>query len=201
MNTQPNDKLADGQDKIHLNDIIDGVEMREQAILIVGDKKYWADRTTKDKLATHADCEDCGVEFKKNYTFQRLCTDCQTKGYNQRYLKLPLVKWDGESMLVTYGDDQYFSDPDEALEYCEDNKINPSDIQLVVCVRTSFSQIDICELQQDNVHEDWEPSEELCRLTDQLNEYLSKASTGTWIEGNNRINLADYDNEKEASND
>lgn len=182
--------MENSSEKINLKDIIEGTAPRETAVFIVGDKKYWADRISKDSLATHSDCESCGIEFKKNYTYQRLCGSCKTKAEWEKYKKLELVEWNGSDAVCLYGDDKYFFDKDDILEYCEENEIESSQLQLVLCYRTSFDEINVCELQQDNVHDDWEPDAELLELEKQLNDYFRKASTNTWMPGNKRISVS-----------
>jgi hypothetical protein len=175
--------------KVNLKDIIDGKEMREQNIFIANNVKYWADRITKDQIATHVDCIDCGVEFEKDYTYQKRCFSCDSKKDNENYHKLELVEWDEKTPLVIYGDEQYFYDLDSIEEYCEDNEIDKSQLMLVLCKETHFGEINIAEQFQDELHEDWEPDGELLKIEKELNNYLRKASTNTWAVSNKRVLL------------
>lgn len=178
--------------KANLKDIVEGKEMREQNTFEVGRIRYWADRITKDQIATHSDCQMCGNEFEKDYTYQRFCTECGSKKDAEKYYELGLVEWDGKSMLCVWGDDTFFSDLDDALIYCEDNEIDPANLKLVICEETSFGNINIAECLQDYLHENWEPDSELTRIQNELDLYLRKASTNTWTAGNKRIDLTSY---------
>lgn len=178
------------KEKINLKDIQDGTQNREVPVFIVGDKKWWGDRITKDQIATHADCQDCGVEFEKQYTYQKRCSSCDFKYQNQKYLALELVEWDGKTPLCIYGDDTYFFDQDDIVNYCEDNDVESSQLQLVLCEQSKFGQINIAEQFQDVLHEDWEHDAELERLEKQLNDYLAKASTNTWFATNKRVTVS-----------
>lgn len=184
-----NSLQAEPKPKVNLKDIIEGKEMREQATFEVGGVRYWADRISKNQIATHVDCEDCGIEFEKDYTIQRFCFVCNSKRNSEKYSQLELVEWDGKSMLCVWDDDTFFSDPDEALEYCEENEINPAELRLVICKETSFGNINIAECLQDDLHEDWEPDAELTRIQKELDTYLKTASTNTWTASNKRISL------------
>jgi predicted Zn-ribbon and HTH transcriptional regulator len=182
-----NSLMANPKPKVNLKDIVEGKEMREQAIFTANGVKYWADRISKDQLATHADCQDCGVEFEKDYTYSKRCFNCQSKHDAEVYLKMEVVEWDGKSGLCLHDTDTYFFDIDDVLEYAEENEVEPHELKLVLCTPTSFSQINISEHVQESVHEDWEPDAELERLEKALNDYLATASTNTWTAGNKRV--------------
>ena len=181
---------AEQKPKVNLKDIKEATQARDMPIYIIGDKKYWADRTSIDILATHRDCEDCGEEFEKQFTHEKRCSNCQRKKENEDFDKMELVEWDGTSMLFDYNsDDKYFNDLDDIIEYCADNEIEPESIKLVLCYQTSFPKIDIYEHVQDEVHEDWDPSAKLVELVAALNDYLKTAPTNTWMPGNKRVQL------------
>lgn len=103
-----NSQKTDPKPKVNLKDISDGKEMREQATFTANGVRYWADRITKDQLATHADCEMCGNEFEKLYTYSRYCFICEGKKNNEKYKSLELVEWNGKDGLSIWGDDTYF---------------------------------------------------------------------------------------------
>lgn len=179
------------KEKVHINEIKDGVENREEKVYIIGDKKFWADRTTKANLATHADCVICGKEMLiKYHRTPYKCNDCLDVEVRKEFLKLPLVEWDGKQPLAIYDcDETYFFDSDSLLDYCLDNEKDVSELMLVTCHETKFSQIDVYEQQQEVIHENWEPEPELDKLVTALNDYLSKASTRTWFQDDKRVLL------------
>lgn len=184
-----NSQEKDPKPKVNLKDITDGKEMREQAIFTANGVRYWADRITKDQIATHADCGDCGIEFEKDYTYQKLCFSCRGKKEGERFQKLPLVEWDGTTPLMIWNDDRYFFDEDDIEQYCEDNETTKDQLRLELCQQTSFGEINIGEQFQDDLHEDWEPDGELAELEGKLNDYLKKASTNTWVGSGKRVQL------------
>ncbi len=102
--------MANPKPKINLKDIVEGKEMREHDTFTANGVRYWADRISKDQLATHVDCVDCGVEFEKDYTYQKRCSVCKYKHDQEKYLKLELVEWDGKTPLCIWGGEEYFFD-------------------------------------------------------------------------------------------
>ena len=141
---------------------------------------------------THTDCEDCGKEFEKKYTYDRFCIDCTNQKQQDRYQKLELIQWNGEDALNIYNDDKYFFNTDEILDYCKENKIETKELNLVTCYQTSFSPIDWETIEQDQTHEDWEPSEEFKTKVNEFNKWLTLQSTNTWMPSNKRINISEY---------
>lgn len=184
-----NSQLKEPKPKVNLKDITEGKEMREHDTLTANGVRYWADRISKDQLATHADCIDCGSEFEKDYTYQKRCFNCDAKKDSENYAKLPLVEWDGKTPLCIWGDDQYFFSEDDIEQYCEDHEVDKSQLRLELCKETAFGQINIGEIFMDDLHEDWEADAELSELEDKLNAYLKTASTRTWVPGNKRVQL------------
>lgn len=145
-----------------------------------------------ENYITHTDCEKCGIEFEKKYTYDRFCTACSNKIRQDKYLKLELTNWNGEDALNLYNDDQYFLNLEDIIEYCDENEIDPVNLNLVICYQTSFSAIDWETIEQDQTHEDWEPSDEFKSKVDEFNKWLTSQSTNTWMPSNKRINISDY---------
>lgn len=185
-----NSESKEPKPKVNLKNIIDGKEMREQATFIVGETRYLADRITKDQIATHADCEECNIEFEKDYTHQRHCFNCSQKKKAEKFAKLPLVDWDGKTPLCIWGDDQYFFSEDDIEQYCEDHEIEKDQLHLELCKETSFGEINIGELFMDDLHDDWEADSQLAELEDKMNAYLKTASTNTWVGSGKRVQLS-----------
>ncbi len=184
-----NSEEKEPKPKVNLKDITDGKEMREHATFTANGVRYWADRISKDQIATHADCIDCGVEFEKDYTYQKRCFNCDAKKDAENFAKMPLVEWDGKTPLCIWGDDTYFFGEDDIEQYCEDNEIEKDQLRLELCKPTSFGEINIGEIFQDDLHEDWEADGVLAELEDKLNAYLKTASTNTWTGSGKRVSL------------
>lgn len=180
------------KEKIHLKDIREDVQNREEKIIIVGDNKYWADRTNKDNYATHDDCNVCGTEFEKRFTHDRKCEDCKHKAESERYNSLELKEWDGDTPLTLYSGDQYFFDTDDILFFCEDQEAPPEEFRFILCKPTSFRSVDF-DYWQDDLHEDWEPSKEFEDKLKKFNEFLKSEPTNTWFPDKYRVTITSED--------
>lgn len=182
--------IKEPKEKVHLKDIQVITMARDEKVYVVGDKKMWADRVNIDTLATHRDCENCGIEFEKRFTHEKKCQACRRKQESENYQKLPLVEWDGSCPLFDWdSDDKYFYDESDIDEYCEDNEIDKSSLRLVLCEKSHFPEVNIYDQFEEVVHEDWEPSKELKALVDALNAHLKTADTHTWFPIDKRVIL------------
>ncbi|WP_437918564.1 hypothetical protein [Sphingobacterium sp. LRF_L2] len=153
-----------------------------------------------DKYITHRNCEKCGVEFKKPYDYVKKCDACISSAVREKWEKLPIVGYDGKKPLFLYNsDNQYFFDIGDIIDYCEENEIDVSELMLVTCVKSSFSEIDIEDLTSsyEVVHEDWEPSDAFLAKLAEFNEWLTRQNTNTYFPSNERVVIRkeDFDNE------
>lgn len=145
-----------------------------------------------ENYITHKNCDNCGNEFEKQYTYEKLCRECQLKISNEKYFKLDFVEWDGQNAVCLYNEDQYFFNEEEILEFCDENEINLEDLQLVLCYRTSFSPIDLQNITEELTYEDWEPSDDFMEKFNEFNKWLTAQSTETWMPSNKRIDIIEY---------
>lgn len=78
---------------------------------------------------TRLKCE-CGNLHEKGWT---MCKACRNKASDARYEAMPFIEWDGDAPVCLYDDDKYFFSEDDVLEYCAEEELSPSDLQLVLC--------------------------------------------------------------------
>ena len=124
---------------------------------------------------THKRCE-CGGIMSKGYT---KCEKCREKIESEAYLKLEFKEWDGKTPLAIYQSDEYFFDEDQLFDYCEENEITSSELQLVICRPNYLRQLDY-DLWCDDLGEEQELPEELASMITQINEYCETHSIN-WI--------------------
>jgi len=94
--------------------------------------------------STHRKCGKCGNSYTKN----SYCTPCGEKESKERFLKLEVVEWDGVSMMAS--EDNFFSDMEEVIYYCEDNEIDINDLELMHCEKElNISEVNIDELNEE----------------------------------------------------
>lgn len=142
-----------------------------------------------ETFITHDNCVKCGNEFKKEYSFNNKCSMCKFADELERYEKLALIEWDGETPLCIFNDDKYFFSVDDIQEYIDEQEdLNIEDLMLCVCEESSFLQIDYQHFA-DVVHDEWEPSDEMKRKLEEFNDFLRAESTNTWFQGKQRVTL------------
>lgn len=135
---------------------------------------------------THMTCE-CGAVHEKGWT---ICETCRRKAKDVRYAALPVVEWDGKTPLCLFDDDKYFFSEDEVLDYCEEEGVAPSNLQLVVCEPQYAHQVDPDEEYQDLMPEDQymaDVAPEIVEAFNALNEAIEKCDKPlSWVAGTKR---------------
>lgn len=192
------------KEKIHLKDIIEGTKLRDTKIFTVRDKSWWADRITKDAIATHDDCAYCGVEFKKDYTHQRFCVQCGYLNKNEKYQALEFKEWDGETPLVIFDDDKYFFSIEDIEEYVNDfnddldfedliqnDRLFPESLRLVICVPNYLSIVNEDHWDDILLGEDQELdlSKDVAEKLKALNEAIKAEPAVSWSPGKFRTTV------------
>lgn len=79
---------------------------------------------------THTLCRECGAPVEKPYL---LCPVHRGMKEKERFSKCEKKEWDGETPLVIFGDDRYFFDSGDLIEYCLDNDVAPDNLMLIIC--------------------------------------------------------------------
>lgn len=180
-----------GNPKVHRNDLqivkgkieVDCVIIDNKPINLTPVPAY-----SIDNYCTHDDCISCGKEFKKRFLYIKICDECQYKKDVDKYYSYDLVEWDGETAVVLYDGDKYFFNQEDIEIYCEENELNPEKLMLVLCSTSNLSQIDL-DHWRDDVHDDWEPSDEMLKRLKDFNDFLSKEPSNTWFPTKKRIQL------------
>ena len=138
--------------------------------------------------STHRKCS-CGELYRIN----SYCSSCSSKKTINRFLALEEIEYDGESYLVTYDNDTFFSDLDGAYEYCYENDIEIADLMLVQCEKKfKFSRVNIDEINEEYCTEDETLSDfhpEIAQKVKELNELLDKTESKIWFATNKRIKI------------
>lgn len=192
------------KERIHLKDIIEGTKPRDTKIFTVGDRSWWANRITKDQIATHDDCEKCGKEFEKPYTYSRLCFNCEYIRKNEKYQAMEFKHWDGNTPLVIFDSDTYFFDQDDISNYVDEQNaeaedvdpenyfpISESDLRLVICEPNHMKSIPF-DLWEDSmpVEGDGEIPKEIEDGINALNELIKEQLPLSWSPGKFRTTVS-----------
>jgi hypothetical protein len=146
-----------------------------------------AERIARWDGCTHIACE-CGELAPKGYT---KCLKCRVKADHERWLKMPLIEWDGVTPLVIHRDDTYFFDADSIYEHAAEAGCAVSDLELVVCEPCYARQVDE-DYWQDDMAEDGELPDVIRKALDAFNKVVAAYREPLcWHEGNQRVVLPD----------
>lgn len=106
---------------------------------VSSDGHFYGDNegTARYAGSTHKTCE-CGGEHIKHYT---MCSDCRGKKAVERHQAREFKKWEGEPLNID-GSEEFFFDEGSLFDYCQDNGINPADLNLIICEPDIVSEID-----------------------------------------------------------
>ncbi len=100
------------------------------------------------------------------------------------YADLLSEPWDGSPMFI-YGDDHYFHDNEDLLNYCEEESVQPCDLELVLTRRGEHRQIDLLsELFSEDLYQDFEESHwkpEILAAIGSLNDALRDHWPAVWF--------------------
>lgn len=122
------------------------------------------------------------------------CEVCSREREINRHMKLEVVDWNGEAFLYEITNDRYFSDPDDILDFCEENGVRPSELLLEVCTPNYAREIDGNDYFYDDLPEDGEIPNELQEAFEKLNEVIRKAPPLSYSPGGKqRVVLKDED--------
>jgi hypothetical protein len=138
---------------------------------------------------THQKCA-CGNIHEKGRT---ICNSCYAKQWSDKYYALPMVKWDGDTPLYSWDDDQFFFDESDLLDWMAGLKEDAGngdkpEVQLVLCDPGKLHLIDH-DTWCDDLPEDGELPDEVATKIDELNEVLRNAPTLCWYPGKTRIDV------------
>lgn len=136
---------------------------------------------------THRSCEECGAPTPKH---SPICPDDQKKKRDAKYAALPLVEW-GDGPACIFDDDTFFSDEEDAIEWCEENDVDPSRVQLVACKPVMAWELEASEEYQDELPEDGEVPSEIAVAFRDLNKAIRSCKTPLcWRPVDARVDLS-----------
>jgi RNA polymerase subunit RPABC4/transcription elongation factor Spt4 len=93
----------------------------------------------RSRGCTHKPCQACGQPAEKAY--QR-CPECREAMETQAWEAMETREWDGKALLCVHRGDQYFSDPESAVESLTESGVAPEDMRLVICEPMHLPEID-----------------------------------------------------------
>lgn len=128
--------------------------------------RFWGkdERTARYDGSTHRLCS-CGEVIEK----QGYCRPCSDKKEAEKFAAMERKEWDGTTPLCLYHADRYFWDIDELMDYCEENEVQPAQLDLVICDPIYAREIDPNEYYCDELAEDGDVPAEIADAFAELN--------------------------------
>jgi hypothetical protein len=118
-----------GDKKIIMRESDEAASIKTVTGWVSSDGRWWGDNESTARYAgsTHSLCE-CGTVVDKGWT---KCDKCRDKDRFEKYKTLQTKVWDGVEPLVLWDDDEFFFSDSDLMEYCEDQNMQPQDLQIV----------------------------------------------------------------------
>jgi len=135
---------------------------------------FFGDSAASERLArydgcTHRPCEKCG---KPCETVYMICKDCRTLAEIDRYNARPKATWDGEAMLYSDRDDQYFADLADAIFAARECDCSLGDLRLIIC-KPNYPQPITGDYFYDACVEDGELPDEITEAMQTFNKSIA----------------------------
>lgn len=158
--------------------------------------RFWGDdeRMARWCGSTHTQCE-CGNIYRRD----SWCMPCHERKSIMRYTDMPRKRWDGTGMLYSDAADEWFSEWEEVMEYCENHECTIESLRLIICEPVYAREIQD-DYWEEELPEDMGLSdcdEELARLVDQVNEYIRRKEVVlSWQPGEYAVELKEVETDK-----
>lgn len=142
------------------------------------------ERAARYDGCTHRVCEDCGTPVPK--TGFTVCTPCHEKRDIERYEKRERRPYEG-GMVYSDRQDRYFDSLADALEYAEDEGLEPADLRLLLCTPNYVTPLD-GDYCCDELPEDGDVPPEVANAIQAFNEAV-KGIVLSWSPSKSAVEL------------
>lgn len=162
----------------------DAAELKTVTGWVTADGRFFGkeERLARYHGCTHKVCE-CGKLMEKAWT---LCESCRARKSRERYNAMPFKEWDGETPVVISGDDHYFFNEDDIEEYCDDQEIQPEDLQLIICEPNRLFEINEGHWEDVLPEDDYSFPKEVTIALEALNKAIRESKPVSWSPGKYR---------------
>ncbi|MCS3433672.1 hypothetical protein [Klebsiella sp. BIGb0407] len=118
------------------------------------DGRFWGNDEYQARWcgATHRKCKE-HPDDHPIHEIRSYCEICHKLKREAHFATLERVVWGGEP-LVIFDDDTYFFDMESLADYCLDNSVLPSELQLVICSPNYPAEFDIEQHCENEFPED-----------------------------------------------
>lgn len=139
--------------------------------------RYWG--------STHKACKNNPDHppYVKNY----YCEPCADIKRLEKFNAMPVVEWDGKTLLNLLDTETYFDNQDQIDEFCFEYKVDPSELALVLCEPNSMREVEY-DQWSEILHEDVDLPSEIETALDLLNDAIREHGKAvSWSPGSKRV--------------
>ncbi|MEB7891015.1 hypothetical protein NGK36_17230 [Hafnia alvei] len=168
--------------KVILKDSDESASIKTVTGWVSSDGRFWGNNESMARWAgaTHQKCEN-SLDHPI-YEISSYCELCHKEKQQAKFNTMPRKSWNDEPLVIC-GTDTYFFDKESLYEYCEEIKVNPSELPLVICEPNYPQEIDGNDYFCDVLPEDGELTSELEAAFIALNEVIKNSAPLSWSEG------------------
>lgn len=131
--------------------------------------------------------EGCAGRAAKPYT---VCESCRSRLDLERYMKLEVIEWDGETPLVEWDNDKYFFDVDHLADWLAEHDLKLEDAKLVIAENDGPPVFEmrefLCDYLCDDNSDQLEPTEKIDKI---VNKWIEKNTPETYLPGDKRPSI------------
>ncbi|MGR3753268.1 ead/Ea22-like family protein [Edwardsiella anguillarum] len=91
--------------------------------------------------STHRKCKN-KPDVHPAHSTHGYCEECHREARQAKFLAMERVAWSGEPLTI-FDSDKYFFDAESLADYCVENSLLPSELQLVICEPNYPPEFDI----------------------------------------------------------
>jgi len=153
---------------------------------VARDGRFWGndERMARWCGATHRKCKNKPDEHPI-HVINGYCEECHREGRQAKFATFERAVWAGEPLAV-FDDDQYFFDAESLADYCWENSVLPSELQLVICNPNYPPEFDVeqhCEEIIPEGEDYYSLSQAIRDAADALNKAIKESEPVSWSQG------------------
>lgn len=136
------------------------------------------ERPARYSGCTHRSCENCVNIVEKG---RIRCRSCEEVRRAEKWAKLPIEKYDGETPLCIFDGDEFFFDSGAVMDHVHEEHSDGREIRLAKCKPGYLHQLDY-DNWCDDLPEDGELPDAVATAMESLNEAIKAAGPVCWWE-------------------
>lgn len=149
--------------------------------------RFWGDdeHMARWSGATHRKCKNKPEEHATHGTHS-YCEECHRESRQEKLAEMERAVWGGEPLVIFDGD-QYFFDAESLADYCLENAVLPSELQLMICEPNYPPYFDVeqhCEEIIPDGGDCYSLPQAVLDAADALNKAIKESEPVSWGQSN-----------------